>query len=266
MKVAIVGSGTMGEAFGHSLLRSKLAGKADLTFSDVSQPRLDSLKKKYGATVTNSNLEAIEGVAVIILAVKPQDAHRVMEQIAGKLKSQLIVSIVAGCDLGTICDKLNYRRVVRAMPNAPAQVGKGMTAWTEAKGLTPKDHEIARSFLGSMGAEQYFADEKYIDMATAVSGSGPAYVFLFIESMIDAGVHIGLARNVAERLVLETVTGSVEAMRKTAKHPAELKNMVTSPGGTTAEALLKLESGGLRSLLIGAVVAAYQKARSLGGK
>ncbi len=187
-------------------------------------------------------------------------------QLSGKLKSQLVISIAAGVSLDTICSKLNYDRVVRAMPNAPAQVGKGMTAWTSGKGLDDGDRQTAASILSAMGEEQYFADEKYIDMATAISGSGPAYVFLFIEAMIDAGVHIGLPRNVAQKLVIETIVGSAEAMQKMEKHPAELRNMVTSPGGTTTEALLHLESGGLRSLMINAVTAAYNKAKALGGK
>jgi len=152
------------------------------------------------------------------------------------------------------------------MPNTPAQVGKGMTAWTSTNELSAAQYETARSILASMGVEQYFKDEKYIDMATAVSGSGPAYVFLFIESMIDAGVHIGLPRDIAGKLVIETIVGSAETMKKMAVHPAELKNMVTSPGGTTAEALLNLETGGFRSLIINAVAAAYAKAKALDSK
>jgi pyrroline-5-carboxylate reductase len=256
----------MGEAIVKSILRKKLAGRDDIVISDVAKPRRDVLNNRYKVKVTGDNLAAVKGAEVIILAIKPQDFPAILGQLAGRLKSQLIISIAAGINLDTICSKLNYFKVVRAMPNTPAQVGKGMTAWTSAKDLSNKDREIARSILAAMGEEQYFADEKYIDMATAISGSGPAYVFLFIEAMIDAGVHIGLPRNVATKLVVETIVGSAETMKKMAKHPAELKNMVTSPGGTTAEALLQLESGGLRSLMINAVAAAYNKAKSLGAK
>jgi pyrroline-5-carboxylate reductase len=156
--------------------------------------------------------------------------------------------------------------LVRAMPNAPAQVGRGMTAWTSSHTLSRDNYELARRILSALGEEHYFQNEDYIDMATAVSGSGPAYVYLFIEALVDAGVHIGLPRNIAEKLVIETILGSAESLKKMSRHPAEMKNRVTSPGGTTTDALLQLESGGLRSLLINAVVAAYQKAKTLGIK
>lgn len=264
MKTALIGGGTMGEAFIKSLLRKKLADKRDITVSDMLAARRDQLKKKYGLNITHDNLAAVKGAEVVILAIKPQDMGYMLDQLSGKLKSQLVISIAAGVTLESICSRLNYRQVVRAMPNTPAQVGKGMTAWIGAKELTEANHGKARAILAALGEEHYFTDEKYMDMATAISGSGPAYVFLVIESLIDAGVHIGLPRDVAQKLVIETITGSAEAMKKMGKHPAELKNMVTSPGGTTAEALYKLEMGGLRSLLISAVDAAYNKAKGLG--
>ncbi|MCX6001423.1 MAG: pyrroline-5-carboxylate reductase [Chloroflexi bacterium] len=266
MKVAIVGGGTMGRAVVQSILRKRLSVKQDITVSDVSAQSRDHLSKKYGIPVTGDNSQAVTGADAVVLAVKPQELVAVMKQIAGQLKSQLVISIAAGISLESLCRHLEYRLVVRAMPNTPARVGKGMTAWTSTGELSVPQHEMARSILAAMGAEQYFADEKYIDMATAVSGSGPAYVFLFIESLIDAGVHIGLPRSVATKLVIETIVGSAEAMKKMDVHPAELKNMVTSPGGTTAEALLNLEMGGFRSLIINAVTAAYQKAKALDSK
>jgi len=266
MKTALIGGGTMGEAIIKSLLRKKLADKNEITVSDVVASRRDQLKKKYGLNVTDNNLSAVKGAEVVILAIKPNDMGHVLGQLAGQLKSQLIISIAAGVTLDSICSKLVYRQVVRAMPNTPAQVGKGMTAWIGSRELSAANRDKARAILASLGEEHYFADEKYMDMATAISGSGPAYVFLIIESMIDAGVHIGLPRAVAQKLVIETITGSAEVMKKMDKHPAELRNMVTSPGGTTAEALYKLEMGGLRSLMISAVEAAYNKAKVLGSK
>jgi len=266
MKIAIIGGGTMGDAMVKSLLRRRLATKLDIVVSDVMPECRGLLNKRYGVEVTDDNVAAVNGADVVVLAVKPQEIIAVAGQISKQLKLQLVISIAAGINLEDLCQHLNYRVVVRAMPNTPAQVGKGMTAWTATKELSKQQYAVARLVLTSMGEEQYFAEEKYIDMATAVSGSGPAYVFLFIESLIDAGVHIGLPRNVAQKLVLETIVGSAEAMKKMARHPAELKNMVTSPGGTTTEALLHLESGGLRSLLINAVAAAYNKAKHLGGK
>jgi pyrroline-5-carboxylate reductase len=265
MKVAIIGGGTMGKAVLHSLLGKKLAGKLDIMVSDVAQQSRGYIAKRYGVQVTDDNAGAVKAADAVILAVKPQELVGVMRQISGALKSQLVISIAAGIGLESLCRHLEYRLVVRAMPNTAAQVGKGMTAWTSTGELSAPQFEMARSILAAMGGEQYFAEEKYIDMATAVSGSGPAYVFLFIESMIDAGVHIGLPRPIAGKLVIETIVGSADAMKKMALHPAELKNMVTSPGGTTTEALLSLESGGFRSLIINAVTAAYEKAKALGG-
>jgi pyrroline-5-carboxylate reductase len=243
-----------------------LADKDNISVSDVAAERRDQLKKMYGVRVTDDNVSALAGAEVVIFAIKPQEMGYVLGQLSGKLKTQLIISIAAGVTLESICSKLNYRQVVRAMPNTPAQVGQGMTVWIAAKETTAGNVEVARSILKSMGEEQNFTEEKYIDMATAVSGSGPAYVFLFIEAMIDAGVHIGLQRNIAQKLVIETVAGSAEVMKKMTKHPAELKNMVTSPGGTTSEALLQFEKGGIRSIMIDAVTAAYNKAKSLGEK
>jgi pyrroline-5-carboxylate reductase len=145
----------------------------------------------------------------------------------------------------------------------PAQIGQGMTVWTAAAGTKQKQKELAQTVLGALGRELYVADEKYLGMATALSGSGPAYVFLFIEALVDAGVHIGLPRDVAQQLVTQTILGSTITVDKTGKHPADLRNTVTSPGGTTTEALLRLEKGGFRSLLLEAVAAAYQKAEHL---
>jgi len=266
MKIGIIGGGVMGEAVLKSIISKKLVSRQDIAVSDVSEPRRNILKKKYNIKTTSSNREAIADAQTIILAVKPQDIAHILHEIPAQLKNQLVISIAAGISIDTLCKGLNYEQVVRAMPNTPAQVGKGMTAWTARAGLTAENHETARKMLAAMGEEYFFADEKYLDMATAISGSGPAYVFLFIESMIDAGVHIGLPRNVAEKFVIQTIAGSVEAMKKMSRHPAELKNMVTSPGGTTTEALLLLESGGLRSLIINAVTAAYTKAKNLGSK
>jgi len=266
MKIAIIGGGTMGKAVLQSVLRKKLAGKQDIIVSDVAAQSRDYTAKHYGVQVTDDNANAAKGADAVILAVKPHELVAVMRQISGALKSQIVISIAAGVSLESLCLHLEYQVVVRAMPNTPAQVGKGMTAWTSNNELSAAQYETARSILASMGSEQYFKDEKYIDMATAVSGSGPAYVFLFIESMIDAGVHIGLPRDIATKLVIETIVGSAEAMKKMALHPAELKNMVTSPGGTTAAALLNLETGGFRSLIINAVTAAYAKAKTLDSK
>jgi len=266
VKVAVIGGGTMGGAVVKGILRARLAAKGDIIVSDVSRERREIARKRYGVTVTADNAAATRDADAVILAVKPQEMDGVLDQLSGHLASQLVISIAAGVSLETISRRLKYDVVVRAMPNTPAQVGRGMTVWTSSKELAAGMQDMARLILASLGEEMYLKDERYLDMATAISGSGPAYVFLFIEALIDAGVHIGLPRDTAQKLVIETVAGSAEAMKKMARHPAELKNMVTSPGGTTTEALFHLESGGLRSLVISAVLAAHEKAGRLGAK
>ncbi len=266
MKITIIGGGNMGEAILKSLLRKKLATRQEISVVELLPSRRELLKRKHGIHVADDSLTVVTETQVVILAVKPKELTGLLEQISPLLKNHLVISIVAGYSLEAIRRKLKYENVVRAMPNAPAQIGKGMTAWTSTPSLSKEHHDITRGILSALGEEHYFKDEDYIDMATAVSGSGPAYVYLFIEALIDAGVHIGLPRNVAEKLVIETIIGSAEAMKKLSRHPAEMKNIVTSPGGTTTEALLQLESGGLRPMIINAVTAAYQKARTIGVK
>lgn len=257
----------MGEAMIRSLLAEGVASKEDVVASDVSPMRRDLLSEKYQVKTVTSNRQAIEGAEMVVLAVKPQDLKLVLKELATDLTSkQLVVSIVAGATLDTLCQGLNHSGVVRAMPNMPAQIGEGITVWTATPEVSQQQKELARSLLAALGKEIYVTSEKYIDMATALSGSGPAYIFVIIEALVDAGVHIGLPREIAEKLVLETVLGSARAIQVMAKHPAELRNLVTSPGGTTAEGLLQLEKGRLRSLLLQAVIAAYEKAKALGAK
>jgi pyrroline-5-carboxylate reductase len=150
------------------------------------------------------------------------------------------------------------------MPNTPAQIGEGITVWTDTPAVTEKQHAQARELLRALGEEVYVEDENYLDMATALSATGPAYVFLFMEALIDAGVHLGFSRHLSERLVLQTMRGAVDFARQSNLHPAQLRNMVTSPGGTTAEALYQMEKGGLRTVLSRAIWAAYQKSKYLG--
>ncbi len=266
MKISFIGGGTMGEALIKSLINKGLAAAKDITVSDVSPKRRDILKKNYGVKTTANNLEAIKKAQVIVLAVKPQDLSTVLQELKKLAPQQLVLSIAAGVTMETIRQGLNHNCLVRAMPNMPAQIGEGVTVWTASTEVNQKQKELAKSILSTCGEEIYVNNEKYIDMATALSGSGPAYIFLIIEALTDAGVHIGLPRDTAEKLVIETTIGSARAVKAMAKHPAELKNMVTSPGGTTTEGILQLETGGLRSLLLRAVIAAYDKAKSLGAK
>jgi len=266
MRIGFIGGGVMGEAMVKSVLAKGVAAPADITVSDVSQSRRDTMNERYGVKTTANNREAADSAEAVVLAVKPQDLSKVLGEVKGLSPQQLVLSIVAGATLDSLRQGLDHPCLVRAMPNMPAQIGEGMTVWTATGEVNQQQREKAQSILAALGEELYVSSEKYIDMATALSGSGPAYVFLVIEALTDAGVHIGLPRDVAEKLVTETILGSTRAVKVTGRHPAELRNMVTSPGGTTTEGLLQLETGGLRSLLLQAVIAAYDKAQKLGAK
>jgi pyrroline-5-carboxylate reductase len=202
-----------------------------------------------------------------VLSVKPQILGEVLEELgAGVVKSEaLVLSIVAGATIERIAKGLKHHAIVRVMPNTPAQIGMGMSVWTATPQTSEAQRSQARAMLAALGEELYVDHEDYLDMATALSGTGPAYVFLVMEALIDAGVHMGFSRRVSEQLVLQTMRGSLEFARASQRHPVELRNMVTSPGGTSAEALYQLEKGGLRTVISKAVWAAYQKSKYLGG-
>jgi len=263
IRIAFIGGGAMGEAIVKCLLTKKVAVPQDMVVSDISPVRRELLSRAYGVSTLADNKKAVEDADLIILAVKPQNLPQVIEEIKGLALNQLVLSIVAGATLSSLCQSLNHSSVIRAMPNMPAQIGEGMTIWTATTETGQRQKKLAQTVLGALGKEIYMADEKYLGMATALSGSGPAYVFLFIEALIDAGVHIGLPRDMAQELVIQTILGSTCTVEKTGKHPADLRNMVTSPGGTTTEALLQLEKGRFRSLILKAVTAAYKKAERL---
>jgi pyrroline-5-carboxylate reductase len=263
IRIAFIGGGAMGEALVKCLLTKKVAASQDMVVSDTSPVRRELLNKEYGVSTLADNKRAVSNADLIILAVKPHNLLQVMEEIKGLARKQLVLSIVAGATLSSLCQGLNHSSVIRAMPNMPAQIGEGMTIWTATAETGQEQKKSAQTVLGALGKEIYVTDENYLGMATALSGSGPAYVFLFIEALIDAGVHIGLPRDMAQELVIQTILGSTRTVEKTGKHPADLRNMVTSPGGTTTEALLQLEKGRFRSLLLKAVAAAYKKAKHL---
>jgi pyrroline-5-carboxylate reductase len=266
MLISFVGGGVMAEAIIKSILSKKTVAADKITASDISDQRRKHLAKNYGIKTTSSNREAIKGADCIVLATKPQELAAIGKDLKGELKpAQLLISIMAGINMDTLETALAHKSIVRSMPNMPAQIGEGVTVWTESDNVTEKQRNIARSILSAPGEEIYVKDEKYIDMATAISGSGPAYIFMILETLTDAGVHIGLPRALAEKLAVRTTIGSAKTALITGKHPAELKNLVTSPGGTTAEGLLQLENGGLRSLILKAVISAYEKAKKIAG-
>jgi pyrroline-5-carboxylate reductase len=265
MKIAFIGGGNMGEAIIAALLKKKLATPADISVSDISETRRRYLEKQYGVAVTERSKEAVNGKDIIILAVKPQNLPEVMTDLKGNLQfSQLVFSIVAGIKIETISQGMAHDRIVRVMPNTPAQIGLGFAGWTATPAVNPEQRESSKNILNAMGKEIYFDDEKYLDMVTAVSGSGPAYVFLFAETLIEAAVNIGLSREDARKMVLQTMSGSAELMQKSGKSPTELIQNVASKGGTTARALGVFEEAGLKKIVSDAVKAAYDRAKELG--
>jgi pyrroline-5-carboxylate reductase len=187
-----------------------------------------------------------------------------MKQLHGRLEPrQVAVSVVAGASVATLSRGLGHDAIVRVMPNTPAQIGAGMMVWAATSDVDDTRRAQVRAVLGALGEELLVEEEKYVDMATALSGTGPTYVFLMMEALIDAGVHMGFPRRIAEQIVLQTVSGSVAFARDSGKHMAELRNMVTSPGGTSADAIYQMEKGGLRTVFSRAVYAAYQRTQTL---
>ena len=265
VRIAFVGSGVMAEAMIKGLITVAGVRPEQVVASGPRAERGAELLSRFGVQHTTDNTEAIHGTQVVVLSVKPQVLHGVMEQLAGRIAPDaLVLSIVAGARIEAIAHTLLHAAVARAMPNTPAQIGLGMTVWTCGAELSPAHRAQAQAVFGSFGEELFVDDERYLDMATALSGTGPAYVFIFMEAMVDAGVHMGFSRRVAEQLVLQTVRGSVEYARQAGRHLATLRNQVTSPGGTSAEALYQIEKGSLRTVMSRAIWAAYQKSRRLG--
>lgn len=267
MKISFIGVGTMGEAMVRGLLRRKVCAAGDITIYDIKQDRMENAVRKYKVRPAQTLDKAIAPAEIIVIAVKPQDIRGLLSKLKDEIpRNTLVISIAAGITIETLRHGLGHHAVVRAMPNMPAHIGEGMTVWTATAEVTEEQKEAVSRLLGALGEEIYVPGEDYVDMATALSGSGPAFIFLIIEALTDAGVHIGLPRATAQKLALQTIIGSTDAVKKTGRHPAELKNMVTSPGGTTTEGLKQLEGGGIRHLLLQAVTASYEKAKNLGKK
>jgi pyrroline-5-carboxylate reductase len=263
--VATVGSGVMAEAMIAGLLRGKLVKSAQVVASHPRADRRAQLAAAYGIRTVASNVEAVTGADIVLLAIKPQMLARVGREIGPHLgRGQLVLSIIAGATTAALTGLLGHDQVVRSMPNTPAQLGKGMTVWYATPATTRDQRSQASAILRALGVELEVDDEKMVAMATAVSGTGPTYVFLVMEALIDAAVHLGFPRHVAHDLVIETLEGSTLFAKQSGMHPAELRNMVTSPGGTSAAALHELESGRLRTVLSEAVWAAYRRTVELG--
>ncbi|MFC1971488.1 pyrroline-5-carboxylate reductase [Chloroflexota bacterium] len=265
MKIAFIGGGNMGEAMLAAVLEKGLSMPEAVCVGEVREERRQYLKDKYAVVVVGNNREAVAQSEIVVLAVKPQSLAEVLVGLKGCLEpTKLVLSIIAGARISTLSQGLNHGCIIRSMPNTPAQIGAGISAWTATAGVTGEQKGRARAILEAMGRQVYFDDEKYLDMATAVSGSGPAYFFLLAESLVDAAVAIGLSCEDAKELVLQTMLGSAQLAHKSGKTPAELRQNVTSPGGTTAAALQVFENGGFAELVREAVAAAYNRAKELG--
>lgn len=266
-KIVFVGPGAMAEAMIYGLIQCEVAKSGSLLAAGPRLERLEELRAAYGIQGYTDNAEAVRQADVVVLSIKPQRLDRVLAGLNGSVKStSLVLSIVAGASVEKISSGLKHNLVVRSMPNTPAQIGKGITVWTPSPAVTEEQLEMTRRILGALGEQVCVEEESYLDMATALSGTGPAYVFLFMEAMVDAGVHLGFPRRIAEQLVVQTVRGSVDYYRYRAdpKHLARLRNEVTSPGGTSAEALYYLEKAGFRTAISRAIWAAFERSQELG--
>jgi pyrroline-5-carboxylate reductase len=269
IRLAFVGSGTMAEAMLKIAIEVEVARPQRIVASGPRKERAQELRTRYGIEACTDNRLALTvdkgDVDVLVLSVKPQVLPAVLAELHGLIPAQaLVLSIVAGMKTQTIADGLAHAAIARAMPNTPAQIGQGMTVWTGTSTVSDLQRGWARHLLQAMGEEIYVQNENQLDMATAVSGTGPTYVFLVMEALTDAAVHLGFSRRVARQLVTQTVLGSALFARQSGRHLAELRNMVTSPGGTSADAIYQLDKGGLRTVLSKAVWSAYQKSVQLG--
>jgi pyrroline-5-carboxylate reductase len=267
VNITFIGAGKMGEAIIAGVLKQGVTSPERITAAEPRVDRCTEMATRYGTNCNTDNGAAVEDADVVVLSVKPQMFKLVIDDLKGRLpEDALVISIMAGVPMTKIAESLHHDLVVRTMPNTPATVAQGITMWTCTPEVNEAQQSLVRDILSSFGQEIYVDSEleRYLDMATAISGTGPAYVYLFIEAWIDAGVQIGFPRRIAEQLVLQTVRGSVEYLDATGDHPAKMRNDVTSSGGTSAAALYEFERAGLRVAVADAVNAAFNKSQELG--
>lgn len=266
LQIAFIGGGTMGEMIISRLLSTKIVQEpALIVVSDPLSTRCLHLEREYGVRTTTSNIEAVQGASIVVMAVKPQVLTSVMAMLKDKIPPEaLVISIVGGVAIAPLCQGLNHPAIVRTMPNIAVQVGHGTTVWSASSDVTEEQRSQTQVILQALGKEFATQNEHYLDMATALSSAGTGFIFLYIEAMIDAGVQMGLTRTQAQELTLHTIAGSVELMFQTDEHPAVLRNKVTSPGGVTAAGLYELEKGGLRTVISNAVLTALSRTQQLG--
>ena len=264
-KIAFLGGGNMAEALIKGLISAGTAKPGRILVTDISADRLAHLKQTYGIVTQETNLSAAREAEVLIVSVKPQVVDRVLAEISSVVdERRLVISIAAGIPLARLEKALREgSHVIRVMPNTPALVLAGAAALSGGKHATADDLALAQSIFTSVG-RAVIIEEKLMDAVTGLSGSGPAYVFMIIDALSDAGVKAGIPRTLALELAAQTVYGSAKMVLETKEHPAKLRDMVTSPGGTTIEGLHALEKGGFRAALMNAVEAATERSRDLG--
>jgi len=265
LTVGFLGAGKMATALAKGLVQAKLVNASQIIASDPIDAARAAFAKEVGVKATASNLEAARSAQVLVLAVKPDQVAGVLKEIRGRVTGKhLLCSIAAGVTLAKLESGLgNGARVIRVMPNTPALVGASATAYALGKNATAEDGRLAQKMFSAVGVA-FQLKESLLDAVTGLSGSGPAYVYLIIEALSDGGVAAGLPRNVATKLAAQTVFGSAKMALETGQHPGVLKDMVTSPGGTTIEGLHELEKAGVRGMLMNAVRAAAEKSKKLG--
>ncbi len=265
LRIAFIGGGNMAEALIRGMLAAKATTPEHIVATGRRQARLNELASAYSIDTSLDNVGAASTADVVVLSVKPQILYSVLQEIAEHVRPEaLVISVAAGFIISKIERVLGpHSRVCRAMPNTPALIGRGATAVARGAHVTDAQVAQAEAIFAAVGFVTHL-DESLLDAVTGLSGSGPAYVFLIIEALSDAGVKVGLPRREAQRLAAHTVAGSADLLIKTGQHPGVLKDQVTSPGGTAIAGLHTLEEGGLRTTLINAVVAATERSRNLG--
>lgn len=266
-KIAVIGAGMMGSAIIKGIIKKEVVNAGDIVISDPDREKTAKLHESLGVNIAESNTEAVKKAHIVLIAVKPQYLDQALKPVKELISPEaMVITVAAGVPVSYYLHTLDIKRVVRVMPNTPAQTGEGVCAWFATDAVSAEQKKLVQSILSSLGIEFEVNRESDLDLVTAVSGSGPAYVYLFIESMVDAAVQIGLQRPLAQKIVLQTVLGSAVYMKASEKHPVILKNEVTSPGGTTAAALAAMEKEGLRTAVTEGVLACLAKTIELGKK
>jgi pyrroline-5-carboxylate reductase len=265
-KLSILGAGNMGEALVSGLISSGSARPENILCADIREDRLEEIRTRYGVGITSRNTDAVAWADVIIYAVKPQLMAEVLQETADQLDlSKVIISIAAGVPLRAIESLLHKElRLIRVMPNIAASVKESATAISAGKHARKEDIELAMVIFNSVGKAVFLRENYLMDAITGLSGSGPAYIFIIVDALADAGVKMGLSRKDSQFLAAQTVLGAAKLLLETGEHPGQLKDRVTSPGGTAIAGIHTLEKGGLRTTLINAVEAATLRSKELG--